>query len=461
MVKTNSIWPFSSLNRVPYYLAIKCFIRECNKFSEVKSIYLRHSLAEGNWVPGLSDIDLTIIIESGLNREKEFVFLVTFWKSYERLKKFFPMLGQVEVLDEELIKIWTRFTIRGYESKRWKLLYGTETISNNYVAKPERLARDAFNHALNLYRALCLRNIFDQRQASPEIKRLALKILKYIDYGANGNNELEKITDSYTMEELLCRIIMELERRVACLYINSLKSSDARSAIDRIDISVNSLDRDIGQEEMTRLSSCQGAIEAVLLVSMLKLRPFVVLKDGLDASTIKACISAVLAAFRGRMRPIILSSSVFDYLFRVQEPLKYCCGFMKSLHVVTYGRDLFSKMQPPEEDSFIKGALNYSGSIFTSLRSKKVILPSTGDNSIKNTLRIALSAKLSLEKREFVWRMDELFEKYEKFYPQYYERIAKAKENGAIRERFILLKDLADDVYTYISEIKDENKNPQ
>ena len=413
-------------------------------------------------MPGLSDIDLTAIIDTGLNPEKEFSFLVSFWKTYERLKKVFPMLGHIDLLDEKLIKTWTRFSITGYESKYWKLIYGTETISDNYVAEPERLAIDSFNHALKLYKFPFLRDYFNQRQTSPELQRLALKILKYIDYGGNKNNRLKKSIGSCNMEGLLCYIIMEFERRLACLYTSPIKSSNMPSAADAIDIPTNPSGREIGQEYMTRLSSCQSAIEAVFFVSMAMSKPFVVLKDRLDASATRACISSVLKAFRGQMKPIILSYSVLNYMLRVQDPLRYC-GFVKGMQAA-YGRDLISQMQPPDEYSFIKSALDQSVEIFTYPRSKRVILPSGEDNSIQYRLRIALSAKLSLEKREFVWGLDELIEedelleKYEEFYPQYYERIVKSKENGSSLEHFMLLKDLADDVHECILGMNPDSK---
>jgi hypothetical protein len=108
IVKTNPYRPFSTLNKMPYYIAIKAFVRLCKRFPEIKSIYLRHGLTEANWVPGLSDIDRTLIIDSGLNIEEEFSFLGLFWNNYDRMKKLFPMLGDIEILNAEHIGTWTK-----------------------------------------------------------------------------------------------------------------------------------------------------------------------------------------------------------------------------------------------------------------------------------------------------------------------------------------------------------------
>lgn len=57
VTETNSYWPFSGLNKLPYYLAIKAFIQHCKKFPEIKSVSRRskkifitvfHDLEPGN-----------------------------------------------------------------------------------------------------------------------------------------------------------------------------------------------------------------------------------------------------------------------------------------------------------------------------------------------------------------------------------------------------------------------------
>jgi len=151
VIMTNSYWPFSYLNRIPYYFAIKVFILAFKQFNEIKSIYLRHGLIESMWVPGLSDIDLTVIIDSRLNSDQEYYFLKSFWGKFHSLKKFLPIIGEVDIIDRENIDSWTKFTVRGYESRFWKLVYGTETVKSNYIVNQERLALDSLNHAITNY----------------------------------------------------------------------------------------------------------------------------------------------------------------------------------------------------------------------------------------------------------------------------------------------------------------------
>ncbi len=96
VIKTNPYWPFSILNKLPYYVAIIVFIRVFKRFHEIKSIYLRHGLIKENWIPALSDIDLTLIINSNLKLEEEYCFLKSFWRKFFLIKKLFPIKRQRE-----------------------------------------------------------------------------------------------------------------------------------------------------------------------------------------------------------------------------------------------------------------------------------------------------------------------------------------------------------------------------
>ena len=57
VIRSSTLWPFSYINKIPYYLAIRLFIIINKNNKLIKGIYLRHGLTEANWIPGLSDID--------------------------------------------------------------------------------------------------------------------------------------------------------------------------------------------------------------------------------------------------------------------------------------------------------------------------------------------------------------------------------------------------------------------
>ncbi|MGH7790867.1 MAG: hypothetical protein ACREOB_00995, partial [Thermodesulfobacteriota bacterium] len=186
VLKTNSCWLFSSLNKMPYYLAIKVFVQMCKRFPEIKSVYLRHRLVEGSWTPALSDIDLAVITDSELSTDEEFYFLRSFWENCDRMKKLFPMLGEIEILNDKHIELWTKFGIEGYISGSWMLLYGKVTVKNNFFVSPKRLAIESLNYALGFYLGLFLIK-FNQRDEPlylvlQDLKRLVFKVQRCLDY---------------------------------------------------------------------------------------------------------------------------------------------------------------------------------------------------------------------------------------------------------------------------------------
>src|SRR6188768_3181945 len=61
----------------------------------VVGIYTRNSYADGTWVPGISDIDLTVVFRNPSTPD-----LDLFHERYDRLRTVFPMLGELELFEE-------------------------------------------------------------------------------------------------------------------------------------------------------------------------------------------------------------------------------------------------------------------------------------------------------------------------------------------------------------------------
>ncbi len=452
VIATNPVWPFSKLNRVPYYIAIKYFVRMCGNFPQIKSVYLRHSLVEGNWIPGASDIDLTIIINSGQNAQEEFNFLGSFWRSFLRLQKFFPMICDVDILDDQFIKVWTKFGFRGQESKYWKLLYGAAIIEPDYSAQPQQRARDAFNYAIKYYRSF-FKEIFSR--PDPDLIRLhrfSRKILKYIHYGHNNHELKEKIADC-NKEQLLCHLMMSLNEE-AVSFNGFIKSKggleEAGCKAERYGPILAGLDLE--------------AIECVLYVNsfLLKLSKkrnyVIVLKDdGLDFEKMENCVAIILKKLNRRTKPFILTYPVLCYMLRIEDPCRYY-EIINHTQVI-YGKDLVRCVQPPDENSLMAAAVNQSMNVFVYPRKRRVIFPPEGDrfsNSLyfNEVLRETLCTRLYLETRELIWDLKGLLTKYEQFLPHYYERIARLRNNKSNYECYLLLRDLANDVHERVSRIR-------
>ena len=147
-LKTNNTPPFTQINKIPYIIAQKVFLKTIKKFSQIKSAYLRHSMSQGDFKPGLSDIDYTLIL-SECGYEIEFEFREKFLTEYLKLRKFFPMLGEIEVIPENNFELWSKIGYRGKQTKNWRLIHGRESRITKIHEEPNK--QDLLDEALTRY----------------------------------------------------------------------------------------------------------------------------------------------------------------------------------------------------------------------------------------------------------------------------------------------------------------------
>ena len=82
-----------------YQLAIRVFVLLISREKRVKAIYLRNSLAVGNWLTWDSDIDLTIVLAE--TRLKDiYRLLVDINRKLRLVRVVFPVLGHVDIFQE-------------------------------------------------------------------------------------------------------------------------------------------------------------------------------------------------------------------------------------------------------------------------------------------------------------------------------------------------------------------------
>jgi len=127
VLKTNSHWPFTHLNRIPYGAATRSFVLAFRNAPEVRNIYIRQGLEQDTWIPALSDIDLSVIIAGNLSGATEYKFLMSFWAGYRRLKRFFPMFGEVVILNELECPLWLRLSSYSPKPRSWVCLHGKQS----------------------------------------------------------------------------------------------------------------------------------------------------------------------------------------------------------------------------------------------------------------------------------------------------------------------------------------------
>jgi hypothetical protein len=459
VVKTNPYWPFSILNKVPYTLALKAFIQMCQQFPEVKSLYLRHGLTRKDWVPALSDIDLTLIIESRLDLTEELTFLRSFWHRYARLKKLFPMLGEVDILDEESLDSWARFTIRGYEIKDWQLIYGRETAHNTYMAGSVCLTFDALNYSLLCYRTFLLKRFYQQTPLPSltmlEMQRVVTKILQYANYGTGDDRcDYSAVTRLREKAEMLRSIFSAWEESIQRWDLaTTLLDTDKETAEHPADIERRNLRIAKPALVFAKPSPSDEVIESIIEAYNTSI---VIVHDALAAGQIRACLETLHTFAQREPAPLIVSASVFRYMLRFSAPFLYT--HLSTCGEIVYGKDVLADLEPPQVSFFIHSVLEQTPTILAFPRSRKVIEPPSSawlsEREAVSLVERALFVKLYLETGRIKLRYHELLAESRQRYAHYYtamqtlqEGIGSLKEEAAGYEFFRLLRDLANDIH--------------
>ncbi|MFH1618723.1 MAG: hypothetical protein ABIG11_02360 [bacterium] len=92
--------PLRLLFLLYYRLAVFALKLYCRLgLPEIDSVLLHRGLAAGECSPGLSDIDSFIILRE-MRPEAEKIFLSRFYRAYSGLKRFFPVLGETQLVTE-------------------------------------------------------------------------------------------------------------------------------------------------------------------------------------------------------------------------------------------------------------------------------------------------------------------------------------------------------------------------
>ena len=343
VLKTNRIWPLRQCNRIPYAAAVRLLVGAFKRCPEIASIYLRHGLAGHEWIPGLSDIDLTVILENGLSVEEEYAFLERFWSTYDRLKRYFPMLGEVVILVEGEFGLWQTYTSTTVQGQRGLLLHGRETAKNIGVDAAV-WRRRALNLALWIYLETlppCLSrpDSYLRRQDVARRERKILRCLEPIVTGPwAGPGPLERVRDS--TEAVAC-ILKALE--AAAIAISGVTPPAPTANGNGI--------RGVIQTDTGRV--------------------LVVLENGLDTGVLSRLIRAHLPTDPGGGAPVLLPHAVFEYMISHYKPYSY--ARLRSGRTVVSGEDPLPGISPPGRLEFEAFTLDRIGYLLTMTRGEELL----------------------------------------------------------------------------------------
>lgn len=358
VVRTNPVWPFSKINRQPYYYTLRHVAGFCEQYPEIRSVYARHSLAGNDWEPGLSDIDLTVLTGKFSTHEQEFRFLQEFWQSLRDLQRRLPIPFEINMLPANFLDAWTTLSIRGYEARGWKLLAGDDIQRNGYDNNTRPLLHDALNFAFINYTFHFLPRFYNRKFQSAialrELQRIASKILRYgCQYQELVYSRARDSLSSASKNRMLAILLNQLE---AALTSPAFQEHPLPHAADRefaILFSDNAptmankvFDGQLWDEIKTDLKYAFQSSD----------KTFIVLRSGLTVDEIENNLEKITQSdFADKQQPVIFTTAMLPFIFRVKNPAVY--ANLRWSRKILRGEDPLENQLPPSEGIVAKNFL--------------------------------------------------------------------------------------------------------
>lgn len=298
-------WPVvGALTRAPYWLAARSVTAMCRRYPQVACLHATGSYARNDWTPGLSDIDCSALLRNGASLEAEFAFLEMFWAEYRKRVRWFPMLGELEIMALDHAATFSRNGYTGYAMRDWRLLTGEPLpfVPEAWGAEP--LRAESLRHALRFYR-----HHFPQqsRGGSAETRlRLYRKVHK-----ALGTPDAE-LADGTSRVDFMAETLALMDR-----YGSAMPVPTAGEPVP-----VEQSDRDqVDQRPLPEaLAEVAGDLAGIVGANWDEGSPYVVLRDGLDGDRTRAAMAAAAAAFAV---PVVMTQGTFQAFLDLVDPFLY------------------------------------------------------------------------------------------------------------------------------------------
>jgi hypothetical protein len=360
VLRSNAHRPFSSINKAPYCIAIRVFTHFCRRFQEIAAVYVRRRLVGRSWIPALSDIDLTVLIRKDLGLEREYLFLRRFWQGMQLVRKVFPMIGEVEILNEDQMEIWLKNGFEGVNFEGWQQILGN--AASPVLERPVIPNCDvfqAYNFALSFYLHTFYRGLHQTRHPHYLLKQDSFRILRKINkclsaIGANSTASSDKINElPPDIDEVICLMISSLDNGLSSIAssTNGCAGKNEGNEQDYLPVDIYSSIQDSNNVSgFAALIGWEHVIRSVYQTH--DKRVYVILRDGIDFSTMKQCVGTIWDAGQlGGGRLIIVGEKLFQHLLQRYYPFEY--AHLAEFRILLLGTDILPDIAPPGKSSFV------------------------------------------------------------------------------------------------------------
>lgn len=444
VLKTNAYWPFGNCSRLLYAAAIKAFVFAFRRQPEICRIYLRNGMTAAEWIPALSDIDLTVIVRNNLSDQEEYDFLERFWTVYRSLRFVFPMLGEVEILDEKALAPWLAYSSCSPQKRRWVLLHGAGDAS--FASDGSRdWQRRTLNYAIWVYLDLfvpcfSMPDSFIHRQ---DVQRRARKILRLLQPILSEAGECTPHVQHSDPTNLMVDVLVALETA-----IDSFVASDSGSEL--VSSTWHSAEPD-RRDVSPSLRRTEGVHSVIILKDK---QVWVVLKDGLKRNEICRVIQANQCAWPGTQTiPVLLPSCLFAHIVRHYYPFAYFN--LLEYRIVAFGADPLAQIAPPDRAALVTYTLKQIPSILTYARGEEQFSP-TRELSLpllEKSLNWALAVRLLLRDDSTCASWDDVAAQCRSTFPECFRaleeiesHVAHGRNKLARRAFFCLFRSVTTDI---------------
>ena len=416
VLRTNGYRPFRTCYGAIYRAAAACFVRYVVRNRRVvRSVYIRQSRNAPEWIPGLSDIDLTVILDAGLSPEEEYRALEEFWAAHRRLKTLFPMFGEVEILNQHEFGGWLAGTSYHSGPRAWTLVYGEPNANLETDAGPGWALR-ALRQAWWIYEDLLPPCVAQPASLvrNRDIQRRVEKILRLLAPLLPEAGQPEQGTPGRDPANLVANALRALER--AAVQVLPIRQRQRRD----------------------------GGI-AKLIQSRVDGGRMLVIDDGLDREALAGVISK--NSQPNNSAPLLLPRCLLEYRVRFYNPYDYWTIALD--WISEGGKAPLEDVPPPREAEFLQYLLNWLRNLQVASRGEELFANRLSVEQLNNTLMAAAAIRLLWSGR-VVGSRNEIWAKWAAEFPEYQQAVEKIGGligQGALpevrRECFFLLGSIA------------------
>ncbi|MCB0344634.1 MAG: nucleotidyltransferase domain-containing protein [Bdellovibrionales bacterium] len=186
VVRTQTFRPLRALYESLYTLGLNSWVRLLPRKNQVKAVFVYGSMAVKRIIPGLSDIDLVVIVKPE-KKEDLFPLLSSIHKYHYRMMRCFPFISPPKVCTENEFRNWNRFgNFYFQDHKRSKLMFGVDDRPAPIYGTPIKRERDfvhllTFAHGYFINHAYAIISGTASKRDYNSIAKHASDILRYAE----------------------------------------------------------------------------------------------------------------------------------------------------------------------------------------------------------------------------------------------------------------------------------------